>query len=235
MKTIRVDYNLQDLTQTPEAHLSDLFVLLYSIFLIEEGGATPSKYSLNKLFPYIFQKLEERGRLEESAIFNLPFYKMKGGHYNKSLSALYLRKLEKADLLREKRGASYVLTTQGKSLIKDFIENERAKSENKEFEQLVDEFITKFLRDNNYYEVWTVLNSYSHTTLVEDEGKKVKVEDLERDDLKAISYNDKGFKKGKRSSLVSSEYLTLLAHKLKEKIKVSKKAKEMVDSILLVT
>ncbi len=231
MKTIRVDYNLQDLTQTSEAHLSDLFVLLYSIFLIEEGGATPSRYSLNKLFPYVFQKLEERGRLEESAIFNLPFYKWGGGHFNKSLWASYLRKLEKAGLLREKTGASYLLTTQGKSLIKDFTENERAKSEDKEFEQLVDEFITKFLRNKNYNEVWTVLNSYSHTTLVDDEGKKVRVDDLETDDLKAISYNNKDFKKGRRSSIVPSEYLTLLAHKLREEAKISKEAKEIVDTM----
>jgi len=233
MKTIKVDYNLQNLTQAPEAHLSDLFVLLYSIFLIEKGGATPSRYALNKLFPYIFQKLEEQGELEKTIVFNLPFYKMKGGHFNKSLCESYLRKLENADLLREKSGASYILTTQGKNLIEEFAKNERTKSVDKKFEQLVDEFVIKFLRNKNYNEVFTVLNSYSHTTLVNDRGKKVRVDDLEINDLKAISYNSKYFKKGKRSSIVPGEYLTLLAHKLREKIKVSKEAKEIVDSIFL--
>lgn len=231
MKTVKVDYNLQDLTQTPEAHLSDLFVLLYSMFLIEKQGATSSKYSLNKLFPYIFEKLEEKDTLDSTAIFNLPFYKMKYGHYNKSLCVAYLKKLEKADLLREKPNASYALTAKGKLLIKNFSEQVSARPKNKEFEQIVGEFTSKFLKGKNYYEVLKVLRSYSHTSLVDDRRKRVRVDDLETNDNIAIAYNHKNFKKGKRADIVPSEYLTLLAHKLREKTKVTKEAKEIVDAM----
>lgn len=233
MKTITVNYNLQKITQKPEAHLSDLFILLYTIFLIKKHGGTPSKYALNKVFPYIFDKLETKGELNRLMIFNLPFYKMKGGHYNKSLSHKYLKTLAKSNLITEEQGAAYVLTNRAKALIKEYLEDKEASIESKEeFENLVEEFVEKFLKDSNYNQIYKDLNSMSHTMLVEDEGSKKRVDDLEIDDFKAISYNSENFEQGKPSDLVPEPYLTILAHELQKSQEVTQEDLEQVDTLL---
>lgn len=232
MKVLKVNYNLQNLTQKPEAHLSDLFILLYSMFLIEKQGGKSSRYVLNKLFPFIFQKLEEKNELKKIFIFNLPFYKMKGGHYNKSLWNKYLKKLERAGLIIENKEASYTISKQAKTLMEDFVKNERTSDKDRKFEELIKEFFKKYLEGNNYNEIYKVLNAFSHTTLVEENGQQIRVDDLEISDYKAIAYNNEDFQKGKRSSIVPEKYLTLLAYKLKENIKVNNQELKKVDALL---
>lgn len=232
MKTITVNYNLQQITQIPEAHLSDLFILLYTIFLIKKNHGTPTKYVLNKLFPYIFDKLESKGELNKLMIFNLPFYKMKGGHYNKSLSQKYLKSLTDANLVTEEQGAAYELTSRAKTIVKEYLEDAGTSAESKEFENLVEEFVEKFLKDSDYWKIYKDLGSMSHTMLVEDEGTKKRVDDLEIDDSKAISYNNENFKQGKLSNLVSEPYLTLLAHELQKNQEVTSEDLKQVDTLL---
>lgn len=232
MKTITVNYNLQQITQRPEAHLSDLFILLYTIFLIKKNGGTPTRYVLNKLFPYIFDKLESKGELSKLMIFNLPFYKMKGGHYNKSLSQKYLKTLADSNLVIAEQGAAYELTSRAKAIIKEYLEDKGIPAESNEFENLVEEFVKKFLKDSDYWKIYKDLGSMSHTMLVEDSGSKKRVDDLEIDDFKAISYNSANFKKGEPSDLVPEPYLTLLAHELQENQEVTKEDLEQVDALL---
>lgn len=232
MKTITVNYNLQKITQKPEAHLSDLFILLYTIFLIKKNGGIPTRYVLNKLFPYIFDRLEGKGELNKLRIFNLPFYKMKGGHYNKSLSQKYLKSLGEANLVTEEQGAVYELTRRAKEIVKEYFENERVSTESREFEDLVEEFVEKYLKDSEYWKIYKDLGSMSHTMLVEDEGTKKRVDDLEIDDFKAISYNNENFEQGKLSDLVPEPYLTLLAHELQKNQEVTPEDLDQVDSLL---
>jgi len=217
MKTKKVDYNLQNITQNSEAHLSDLFILLYSIFLIDEAGGTPSRYAFNKLFPFIFDELERRLDEGESLhIFNLPFYKMRQGHFNKSLGRKYLKTLKEAGLINAKPMASYELTDRASKIIKQYHRELRQPAENKQFEELVTEFTKKFLEGRSYDEVWSALNEFSHSMLVEDEGVVKAVDNIEVDsrDNTAISYNSEDFKEGKPSDIVTRPYLTLLASEL---------------------
>lgn len=232
MKTITVNYNLQKITQKPEAHLSDLFILLYTIFLIKKNGGIPTRYVLNKLFPYIFDRLESKGELNKLRIFNLPFYKMKGGHYNKSLSQKYLKSLGEANLVTEEQGAAYELTRRAKEIVKEYSDDERVLAESKEFEDLVEEFVERYLKDSEYWKIYKDLGSMSHTMLVEDEGIKKRVDDLEIDDFKAISYNNENFEQGKLSDLVPEPYLTLLAHELQKNQEVTPEDLDQVDSLL---
>lgn len=232
MKTIRTDYNLQEITQKADAYLSDLFILLYSMFLIEKSGSVPSRYSLNKLFPFIFDKLEGEGKLEDLRIFNLPFYKMQGGHFNKSLKQRYLKKLEEAGLIEPRGQASYKLTRRSTELMQQFYREEGRRVESREFEDLVNEYCQRFLKGRNYNEILSLLRAFSHTLLVEDNGEKVSVDALEIDDYKAISYNGKDFKEGKRSNLIPPQYLTLLAYELQRNQEVDREDLKTVDSLL---
>lgn len=232
MKTIRVSYNLQELTQTPEAHLSDLFVLLYTMFLVEQQKVKSSRYSLNKLFPYIFTKLEEGGNIDSLRVFNLPFYKMKGGHYNKSLRDRYLKKLTGAGLIEETERYCYVLTSKARKLMREFYNSERKETESNLFESLVDEFVKKYLQGRDDDEVYKGLWAFSHTTLVDDDGRTITVDNLQIDDNKAIAYNGRDFKEGRRSSIVPPEYLTALAYELRNRVKISGKDRIAADSLL---
>lgn len=232
MKVIKVNYNLQDITQTPKAALSDLFILLYSIHLLEEQGVRPSILTLNKLYPFIFQRLEEKNDLNKLHVFNLPFYKMQRGHYNKSLKNKYLAKLLKADLVEEGKEASYGLKGESKRMIRDFHQELGAKEQNKKFVSLVTEYVKRFISGRSYNDVYSSLRYFSHTTLVEKRGEEINVHELPIDDNSAIAYNDPNFKKGKPSNLVPEGYLTLLGHMLQENIRPTKSSKELVETLL---
>lgn len=219
MRTVKVGYNLQNITQTPSAHLSDLFILLYTIFLIEEAGGVASKIALNKIFPFVFDHLEKIGKIEEIKIFNLPFYKMQYGHYNKSLVEKYLKELERADLVksRDKRTNYYELTTRTESFLKKYRSTVRSKATDKIFfEDLVTAFTLGYLKNASSIKVFETLKKLSHTMLVKDNGQIKSVGQLPTDDNKAVSYNNKNFRKGEPSNIVPHPYLTLLANELQQ-------------------
>lgn len=232
MKTIKVDYNLQDITQRPEAHLSDLFITLYTMFLMESEGTIASRYSLNKIFPYIFDRLEKEDKIENYTLFNLPFYKFKGGHYNKSLIKVYLKSLIDAGLVKQISPSRYKLNKQAKKFIQDFSDKERGVAKNTDFEKLVLEYSKRFLKTKKYWEIYTNLRAMSHTLLVEDQKKTVTVGELKNDDNKAISYNHRYFKKGKTSNLIPKAYLTLLAYELQKNLKPTSQDLEKVKLLL---
>jgi len=232
VKVIEVNYNLQNNTQTPKATLSDLFILLYSIYLLEEKGANPSILTLNKLYPFIFQKLEEKNELDKLQVFNLPFYKMDKGHYNKSLKNNYLARLLKANLIEKGAEASYKLKSETKRMISGFHKELGANDYNKEFVSLVTEYITLFIEGRNYNDVYNALHDFSHGSIVEKEGKKISVHELATDDNLAIAYNSPDFKVGKPSNLVPTEYLTLLGYMLQENVKPNESSKELVETLL---
>jgi hypothetical protein len=232
MKTISVDYNLQDLTQTPEATLSDLFILLYSIYLLEESGALPSRLALNKLYPFIFQKLEEANKLNKIQIFNLPFYKMDEGHYNKAIREKYLKKLLKSKLIKPMNDTSYGLTPKAAKMIKDYVDDKRIRKSREQFKKIVNDYSKTFLYGKKYQEIFLNLKGYSHNTAIEDEGKKISVHDLPKTDFKAIAYNSPDFKTGKVSNIVPEEYLEILAHEMQSSIEINEKDKQLAKKLL---
>ena len=233
MKTINTKYNLQEITQKPEAYLSDLFILLYSIYLIDKGRSTPTRYSLNKLFPFIFDKLESSRELDKLVIFNLPFYKMRDGHYNKSIVTKYLKKLEENELVQSE-GYTYKLTPSSKKILDSFYKDQKENSLNKTFLNLVNNFVLQYLHPNSSMS-FAALRTFSHRMIVEDEGISKTVDDLETNDFKAISYNIKNFKDGQKSNLIPDQYLTLLASHLQNKPKINKEDLATVEKLLLAT
>ena len=232
MKVIEVSYNLQANTQTSKATLSDLFILLYSIYLLQERGAKPSILTLNKLYPYIFQKLEEKNELDKLQVFNLPFYKMDRGHYNKSLKNKYLAKLLEAGLVEEGDESSYKLKSNARSMIRDFYEESKENDYNKEFVSLVTEYVKRFIEGRNYNDIYNALHHFSHSSLVEKSGEMTSVHELDTDDNSAIAYNTPDFREGKPSNLVPTEYLTLLGYMLQENVKPTESSKELVETLL---
>lgn len=232
MKVIKVGYNLQDITQASKATLSDLFILLYSIHLLEEQGVKTSILTLNKLYPFIFQRLEEKNELDKLHVFNLPFYKMDKGHYNKSLKNKYLAKLLEAGLVEEGEKASYKLKDESKRMISGFHQELGAKEQNKKFASLITEYVKRFIEGRSYNDVYNSLCYFSHTSLVEKKGEGISVHELPVDDNSAIAYNDPHFKIGKPSNLVPDEYLTLLGYMLQEKVKPTKSSEKFVETLL---
>jgi len=228
MKTIHTGYNLQNITQKPEAYLSDLFILLYSIYLIDKNGANTTKLALMKLYPYIFDRLESADKLEKIAIFNLPFYKMIHGHYNRSLIDKYIKKLKEAGLLNQS-GISYSLTRESQQLMNNFYKKMREDSD-KLLEELIGEFSIKFLNSDNN-KSFQALSYVSHRMIVDDNGVKKTVDDLEIDDNTAISYNFEDFKEGRQSDIVPDQYLTLLASQLQEKDSVNQEDLDTVEKL----
>lgn len=233
MKTIKTKYNLQMITQKPEAYLSDLFILLYSIYIIDKDRGTPTRYSLNKLFPFIFDKLESSRELDKLVIFNLPFYKMRDGHYNKSLVTKYLKKLEENELVQSE-GYSYKVTPLSKKILDSFYKDQKENSLNKTFLNLVNNFVLQYLHPSSRMS-FDALRAFSHRMIVEDEGINKTVDDLETNDFKAISYNIKNFKDGQKSNLVPDQYLTLLASHLQNKPKINKEDLATVEKLLSTT
>lgn len=234
MKTIKKTYNLQTLTQLTEANLSDLFIILASMFLIEKNKGVPSTYSLNKLFPYIFNELESQRKLDELSIFNLPFYRMKGGHYNQSLGKKYMKKLIQAGLVKQlDKECLYSLNLKAKKLIEEYFKEKQNDQNVKAFINMVGEFTIKFLKGKNYNQVQNSLYCFSHNLIVEDQGEKICVDQLKitSEDNIAISYNNENFEEGQRSDLVPRPYITKLAYELQENEPINEKTLEIAKKM----
>lgn len=157
---------------------------------------------------------------------------MSYGHYNKSLCLKYIKQLSQAELINEANNILYTLTGKGKTLISEYYQEKKNTPEVKEFKEIVDEFTNKFIKGRNNFQIYSNLSSFSHTLLVEDNGNTISVDKLPVNDSKAISYNSKNFKHGKRSDLVSRSYLTKLSYELQNMEKASEEDFSLANELL---
>lgn len=228
-KIIETKRNLCTPPKKTEAYLSDVFFILYLIYLSKKM----SRINIQKIIVYTLVKLLEKDKLNEIKIFNLPFYCWKYGDYNKCISTNYIPELLKGGLIEEVDGDKneYISTNKAERLFKKY---EEENITNKKL-LLVKEIIDSYPKDRISF-----LNTFraSHKRKVEDNGKELSVDDLRPDEKKAIAYNSnpdnvEGFK----SNIVSTNYLlalgSLLEEEKPEERKESSEEQEKIVSGLL--
>ena len=101
-KVIETKRDLRTPPKKSEAYLSDLFFVLYLIYL----SKTITRINIQKGIVYVLEKLLEKNKLDDIKIFNLSFYRWGYGDYNKSISTNYLPELLKGGLIEEVEGDS---------------------------------------------------------------------------------------------------------------------------------
>ncbi|MAG44828.1 hypothetical protein CL633_02975 [bacterium] len=205
-----VNYNLKLIPQKADAYLSDLFFILYFLYIANKKKKTIDKAGLQKGIAYIFEKLNNKNKADKIKVFNLPLYRYKHGDYNKSIDDVYANKLSKNDLL-EIDGVNYKLTNKAIELIQDF-----DKSEENEDKKIVDSIIKEYI-DKNIGFSFSRVRLWSHSRKVLNNDNETTVDKLTNDERKAIAYNaspqkvnfDK-FKKGRKATIFPTQYLLKL-------------------------
>lgn len=207
-KVIETQRDLRTPPKKSEAYLSDLFFVLYLIYL----SKTISKINIQKGIVYVLEKLLEKNKLDDIKIFNLSFYRWGYGDYNKCISTNYIPELLKGGLIDEvnKGKNEYTLTAKTEKLFKRY-EKENASNEKL---VLVREIIDTYPEDRKGF---PFPFRYSHKRKVEYEGKELSVDDLEPDENKAIAYNtNPNDTEGFKSNIVSTNYLLAISSLLEE-------------------
>jgi hypothetical protein len=218
-KAINNDYLLDSrLPQKADAQLSDLFFLLYILYLGTLRRIPISKFGINKCIADIYIYLERQNKIDDIKIFNIPLYKHQYGHLNEVIEKKYINELLTTGLVKEGGFHSYLLGDKAFKLMEQYDTNQN--EENKkliEGEMLI--FMEKYLKDFDF----GLLKGDSHKQKIEDlDGKTKTVHDLPIEKTKAIAYNssfedfDK-LKIGQVSSIIPTRFLTALSALLEEK------------------
>ena len=104
-EVVKKEYRLDSkLPKKAEAQLSDLFFLLYLLYLGTLKRIPISKYGINKCIADIFIALEKDHKLNNIKIFNIPLYKHQHGHCNEVIEKKYIKELLEAGLIEEASG-----------------------------------------------------------------------------------------------------------------------------------
>jgi len=226
-KVVETQRDLRTPPKKSEAYLSDLFFVLYLIYL----SKTISKINIQKCIVYVLEKLLEKNKLDDIKVFNLSFYRWGYGDYNKCISTDYIPELLRGGLIEEVDGDKngYTLTAEAGKLFKRY-EKENASNEKL---LLVQEIIGTYPEDRKGF---LFPFGYSHKRKVEYKGKELSIDDLEPDESKATAYNTNPNEiEGFKSNIVSTNYLLALSSLLdgeQSKQEESEEQEERVKKIL---
>lgn len=213
-KAIHSSESLRRLNLNAEAKLSDMFILLYALYLISANETKISKISIHKLITYVLETLEDNKKRAEIHLFNLPQYKWQYGTYNQSLETEYLNTLTSGLLIKRDplNPLNYSLTEDGLKLIEEYIDRVPKNNNVDFFDDTVNKFSDTYLRDFSFDKV----RDYSHNIKISVDNSTKKVHDLDNNDKLAIIYNSEDFNNGKRADIIPPEFITKLSLLLEE-------------------
>jgi hypothetical protein len=220
-KAIKTNRSLRIPPKKSEAYLSDLFFILYFIYLNKDK--TRSKVNIQKGIVYVLEKLLERGKLEDIKIFNLPFYRWQYGDYNKYIASGYLPELLGGNLIEEgKNEYSYITTEKANKLLERF-EKENSSNENL---SSIKEIINSYPNENGFIHAVR----YSHNRKVKVGEEEKSVDSLPKDETVAIAYNSNPENQdGLKSNIFPTNYLLAL-NSLLEETKLEQNKSSLIES-----
>jgi len=238
-QAIKTKYSLDEfLPKKADAQLSDLFFILYVIYMGSLRRIPISIIGINKCIAEIVLYLEKERKLDEIKIFNVPFYKHQHGHCNEIIKEKYIQELLNAELIGSEPmyPHAYFLTDKSVELIEKYYSN--VASENKKkIEKEIIKFIDVYMKDFDF----GILKKHFHNEYIKDiNGKNRKIHTLPIEKEKAIAYNasPKNFPKleeGQASNIIPTEYLTALSVLLEkdetEDKKLTQEEKKYLDKI----
>ena len=221
-KVIKTEQSLKKPPRKAEAYLSDLFFILYFIYLHQKKNKKLDKINLQKGIVYILEELQKQGKIDEIKIFNLAFYPWLHGDYNKIISENYIPKLLRGSLIEEE-GVYYRTTGRAKKLLEMYenenVDNQNLKTINEIFDNYPEGLRGSFRKARQY--------SHGRKVLVNDKVKLIddlvlrEEEDFSKNEHTATAYNSspkkiKELEDGFKSNIVNTNYLLALNSLLEE-------------------
>ncbi|OGZ78710.1 MAG: hypothetical protein A2528_03355 [Candidatus Staskawiczbacteria bacterium RIFOXYD2_FULL_37_9] len=207
-KAIKTNRSLRIPPKKSEAYLSDLFFILYFIYLNKDK--TRSKINIQKGIVYVLEKLLEKGKLDDIKVFNLPFYRWTFGDYNKYIATGYLPELMGGNLIDEgEQPYNYKTTEKANKFLERF---EKENSSNEDL-LLIKDIINSYPNENDFWKPFR----FSHERKVKVGEQEKSVDSLEKDESIAIAYNSNPEDEdGSKSNIISTSYLLALNSLLEE-------------------
>jgi len=209
-------YNLRQVPERADAYLSDLFFILYFLYVAHKANKTIDKVKLQKGIADVFEQLNNKDKADKIKVFNLPLYRYHYGDYNKSIQSEYANKLLKDDLIDE-IGNNYKLAPQALRLMKEFDASE-ASAEKVTVTSIIKNYIDKNVGLGFGRIVWR-----AHSRKIINNGKQTTVDKLENNEKRAIAYNASPeqanfdeFRKGRKATIFPTQYLLRLNSLLEE-------------------
>lgn len=214
-----VNYNLKRVPENAEAYLSNLFFILYFLYIAKKGGKKIEKAELQKGIADIYERLLEEGRIDTIKVFNLPLYRYHYGHYNQAIETEYTNRLVKGNLVdySPKNKYAYVLTQKALELMERY--DNTVQTEDKNF---IKNTIQDYTRKNFIADFGRLIH-HSHEKKVIYNNEIKAIDDLPEDELKAVAYNASpqsvnfdDFRKGIKATIFPTDYLLKLNSLLEE-------------------
>src|SRR3989339_418068 len=224
-KAIKTNRSLRIPPKKSEAYLSDLFFILYFIYLNKDK--TRSKINIQKGIVYVLEKLLEKGKLDDIKVFNLPFYRWTFGDYNKYIATGYLPELMGGNLIDEgEQPYNYKTTEKANKFLERF---EKENSSNEDL-LLIKDIINSYPNENDFWKPFR----FSHERKVKVGEQEKSVDSLEKDESIAIAYNSNPEDEdGSKSNIISTSYLLALNSLLEEtKIRQPKESDLITSEII---